>query len=46
MKEIVCGRKDFMLVAKEISLYDSRDREITEYEFFYNSRSHEKSTSP
>jgi hypothetical protein len=29
MKEIVCGRKDLMLAAKEILLYNSRDREIT-----------------
>jgi len=25
----VCGRKDLMLAAKEILLYNSRDREIT-----------------
>jgi hypothetical protein len=42
----VCDRKDPMLTAKEIPLYDGRDRGITKYEFFYNSKSHGKTISP
>jgi len=41
-----CGREDHMLIAKEVLLCGGRDREIAKYRFSFNTRSHEKITSP
>ena len=41
----MCARKDFMLVAKKVSLCGDHDRKITKYELFYYSRTYRKTTS-
>jgi hypothetical protein len=41
----MCGQEDLMLIAKEVSLYDGRNRGVAEYECFFNPRSHRKITS-
>ena len=42
----ICGIKDPTLATKEIPLYSGHDKGITKYEYFDNSRSHWKTTSP
>jgi hypothetical protein len=42
----MCGRKDPMLVVKEVLLYGGRDKRVAKYEFSFNTRSHGKITSP
>ena len=42
----MCGREDLMLAAKEVSLYDGHNKRVLKYGFFFNTKSHEKITSP
>jgi len=41
-----CGRKDYMLAAKEVLLNGSCDKRTLKYGLFDNSRTHGKTTSP
>jgi hypothetical protein len=41
-----CGRKDYMLAAKEVLLNGSCDKRTLKYGIFDNSRTHGKTTSP
>jgi hypothetical protein len=41
----MCGRKDFMLVAKKVPLCCDHNRKIIKYELFYYSVTHGKTTS-